>query len=133
MKRIIFLSFFILLSHFQFLQAQIIRVQGRITGSDDGLGVVGAVVQIHGTFNGAVANLNGEYTIYCQSDAILDYSALGYIETSVLVAGRTVIDVELVWDEDWPIFYGSFTPWALALPVEDPFGTKTVLSLETVS
>lgn len=52
-----------------------------------------------GTVNGAVTDLNGEYSIAVNNeDAVLKFSFIGYLTEEISVSGKTTIDVVLVED-----------------------------------
>lgn len=76
------------------------EVRGVVTGSDDGLGIPGVSVVVKGTSNGVATNAEGNYIIKnVPSNATLVFSTIGYISREVAVQGRSVIDVQLVFDE----------------------------------
>lgn len=60
--------------------------------------VVGAVVLVQGTDANAVTDLNGAYTISAGSNAVLEFTCLGYKTRTEAVAGRKVINVVLEED-----------------------------------
>lgn len=96
--------------------AQNILVHGRVidTRNDP---VIAAGVIIKGTTTGVVTDYYGNFTIACPVNAILVISAISYITVEVSVCGRTNLpDIILQDDEDYPIFYGSFSPLACITP-----------------
>lgn len=93
--------------------AQIIQVSGTVCAADNHETIPGAgVIQIAST-NGTVTDLDGNYSIYCPSDCILNFSALGFISQDIAVEGRTIINVELKPDPDW---MNAITPWLYIKP-----------------
>lgn len=65
----------------------VVTVRGTVTDSSDGTAVVGAAVMA-GPGNGAVTDLDGNYTLKVESGKTLSVSALGYTEqTAVVPAG----------------------------------------------
>ncbi|NHC48117.1 SusC/RagA family TonB-linked outer membrane protein [Aquirufa ecclesiirivi] len=75
--------------------AQSVQVRGKVS-TTGGVGVPGTSVLEKGTNNGAVTNVNGEYTIRVASkNAVLNFSSVGLLPKSEAVQGRTVIDVQL--------------------------------------
>lgn len=76
--------------------------------------VVGAAVLIQGTTTGTVTDLDGKYSLKAPSQAILEFSSIGYETTAVAVEGRTSINVVLneetrLLDESVVIGYGTTT------------------------
>ena len=75
--------------------AQNIEVTGTITGPD-GMPLIGATVQVDGTTNGTVADLDGTYRLSVTDAAsVLVYSYTGYETARETVDNRTRIDVVL--------------------------------------
>jgi len=64
-----------------------------------GLGVIGAYVLEHGTSNGVITDVNGNYSISLSSkDATLDISCMGFEDRHVAFDGKNPLN--LVMDED---------------------------------
>jgi TonB-linked SusC/RagA family outer membrane protein len=79
--------------------AQSQTITGKVTSSEDNLGLPGANVLIKGTARGTVTDADGNYSIEVSSgDAILVFSSIGYATAEVPVSGRTVINVALIQD-----------------------------------
>ncbi|HEY3401863.1 MAG TPA: TonB-dependent receptor [Ohtaekwangia sp.] len=73
-------------------------LKGRVTDEKD-QGLPGVNVLIKGTTQGTVTDANGEYTLAnTTADAILVFSFIGYTAQEIAVAGKTVIDTQLVPD-----------------------------------
>lgn len=73
-------------------------ITGRVTDAS-GAGIPGATVMVKGTAIAVAADNNGNYKITAINDnATLVFSFLGYITTETAIAGRTVINVQLVAD-----------------------------------
>ncbi|ANH84155.1 hypothetical protein A8C56_22705 [Niabella ginsenosidivorans] len=90
-----------------------IRITGKVT-SQAGDPVSGASVQEKGTSNGTITNNNGEYTLTVGNNAVLQISAIGYQSQEVPVAGKNIVDVQLVaavtqMDQVVVIGYGTQT------------------------
>ena len=89
-----------------------IRVQGTVVDSN-GDPVVGAMVIVKGTQNGAMTDDKGKYTLTSvPSNGTLTASLIGYAENEVAVDGRTTVDFilkddNLVLDEAVAIGYGN--------------------------
>ncbi|MFV0505972.1 MAG: SusC/RagA family TonB-linked outer membrane protein [Bacteroidales bacterium] len=73
--------------------AQELSVKGTISSSEDGLPVVGAIIQIQGTNSGTITDVEGQYVIQCAKDAVLSVSYIGLVNQSIDVDGRSLIDI----------------------------------------
>jgi TonB-dependent starch-binding outer membrane protein SusC len=74
-----------------------------VTGTvkdQSGLGVIGAGVQEKGTNNGAITDLDGNYTITVKDNAVLVFSSIGYATQEISVSGKTTVDVVLAEDNE---------------------------------
>lgn len=78
------------------LQAQNISVTGQVT--DQGEPLIGVNVQVKGTTQGTVTDIDGNYTIDAPSDGLLVFSYVGYADQEIAVNGRSEINVELFID-----------------------------------
>ena len=78
---------------------QDLTVSGTLTSGEDQQPMIGVNVVIRGTTLGASTDYNGSYTIQAPSDAILEFSFIGFITQSIPVDGRTHIDVTLQTDK----------------------------------
>lgn len=93
MKKLL-LFLFISIGMLQYANAQ--TVTGLVTGSDDGQPLPGVNIQVKGTNNGTITDLEGKYTIEVAGEApVLIFSFIGYTAKEVVVDGQTIIDVEL--------------------------------------
>ena len=116
-----------------FAQAQI-TVKGRVTDSQ-GDPVVGAGVVDKASGNGAVTDLDGQYTIKVPSNASLEFSCVGMATKVVPVEGRSLIDIALSSDSNFletsvVVGYGaqkkgSITGAVVAVGGEEMIRTKT--------
>ena len=72
-------------------------VQGTV---NDELGepIIGASVKVQGTNDGAITDLNGNFSVKASSNATLTISYVGYLTQNVKVAGKTNITVVLKED-----------------------------------
>lgn len=91
--------------------AQDITVRGTVKDLS-GEPVIGAGVFEKGTNNGAVSDVDGNFSLTLPSDATLVVSCMGYSDVEVPVSGRTRIDITLqedteMLDELVVIGYGS--------------------------
>ena len=79
--------------------AQSITVKGNVKDAK-GEPIIGATVMQAGAGNGAVTDFNGQYQIAVPSSASLTFTCIGYTDQVIAVAGRDVIDVVLVEDNE---------------------------------
>ena len=80
--------------------AQGLTVSGTVVDGS-GLPVIAASVQIEGTTQGVVTDVDGQYTINnVPANATLVFGALGYTFQSIPVSGRSVINVILTEDTE---------------------------------
>ncbi|MEQ8474037.1 MAG: TonB-dependent receptor [Marinoscillum sp.] len=74
-------------------------VRGTVTSDDDGTGLPGVSVVVKGTTNGAITDMDGNYSINVPTDnQILVYSFVGFKAQEIDVAGRSTVDVSLSED-----------------------------------
>ncbi len=78
--------------------AQQRTITGTVTGSDDGLTIVGATVQIKGTTTGVTTGIDGEYTIDVNEGGTLLFKFVGMKTQEILVGSESVIDVTMEVD-----------------------------------
>lgn len=74
---------------------QEITVTGKVIDTD-GNGLPGVNIVEKGTTNGAITDINGNYSIKVPSDATLEFSFVGYNKEEIQVNKQTVINVTLV-------------------------------------
>jgi TonB-linked SusC/RagA family outer membrane protein len=77
------------------VNAQQKTVTGTVTGSDDGLAIIGATVQIKGTTTGVPTDLSGKYTIAVPQGAVLQIRYVGMRTQEITVGSENVYDVVL--------------------------------------
>ena len=93
---------------------EVVRVSGKVS-DQSGLSVIGAAVVEKGNpSNGVITDLDGNYSIEVPSDAVLQFSSIGYSDFETPVNGRAVIDVVLeesseALDEAVLVGYGTVT------------------------
>lgn len=80
-----------------YMSAQTSSVRGTLKDAT-GEPLIGASVIEKGTTNGAITDIDGNYTISVSPNATLDFSYMGFITQSVAVNGRSAIDVVLEED-----------------------------------
>ncbi len=75
------------------IKAQDIKVSGYVTSAEDGYGLPGVTIQVKGTSNGTVTEIDGDYSITVGSRDTLTFSYVGYQTQNIPVNGRNQIDV----------------------------------------
>ena len=75
------------------INAQGIRVSGKITDAADGSSLVGVTIQEKGTINGTNTDGNGNFSLTVAPNGTLVISYIGYASQEVVVNGRTVINI----------------------------------------
>ena len=73
-------------------------VSGKVTSATDGEPLIGATVQVQGSKNGIVTDLDGNYTINAEQGQTLVFSYVGYLTKTVKVGGVSTINVTLEED-----------------------------------
>ena len=108
-----------------------IRVQGTVLDTK-GEAIIGAMVIVKGTQNGAMTDVDGHYSLNSvPSNATLTASLIGYEEQSVAVDGRTTVDFtlkddNLVLEEAVAIGYGNQRKVTLTGSVASTTGDELV-------
>jgi TonB-linked SusC/RagA family outer membrane protein len=94
------ISIMALLAFFQItgMFAQQREVTGTVTGASDGMTLPGVTVLVKGTNNGTVTDMEGNYAIDVDEDAVLVFSSIGFQKQEVPVNGRSVINVTMSED-----------------------------------
>ena len=80
------------------LKAQDIKVSGYVTSKEDGYGLPGVTIQVKGTSNGTITEIDGDYVITAKTNDTLVYSYVGYQTQNIPVDGRSKIDVVMSTD-----------------------------------
>jgi TonB-dependent starch-binding outer membrane protein SusC len=79
--------------------AQSRNVSGKVTGSDDGLGIPGASVVIQGTTTGVTTDMDGNYSIQTRgANDKLVVSFVGYATQTVSVGNQSIMNFTLATD-----------------------------------
>src|ERR1035437_4348171 len=81
------------------INAQGIRISGKVTDAADGSALVGVTIQEKGTTNGIITDGNGNFSISVAPTATLVISYIGYASQEVPVNGRTIINVPMSMSE----------------------------------
>ena len=95
-KRLAFILFTMLMS--LNVLAQDIKVQG-IVKDETGEAVIGASVMQKGTTNGAVTDIDGNFSLTVPSKATLVVSYIGFTTQEIAVGGRTQLEITLKEDD----------------------------------
>lgn len=80
------------------INAQNIQVKGTVTDAADNAPLIGAGVQVKGSAEGVVTDLDGNFIISCPSNATLVFSYLNYVTQEIAVNGKSVINVSMQQD-----------------------------------
>jgi len=76
--------------------AQSKQVSGKVSSSEDGLGIPGVNVLIQGSQTGTATDVNGDYSIQVSGDnPVLVFSYIGFQTVLDEVGNRSVIDLEM--------------------------------------
>jgi TonB-linked SusC/RagA family outer membrane protein len=80
------------------LQQQM-KISGKVSDATTSEPLPGVSVQVEGTTNGVITDVNGKFSIDVSTNAVLVFSYLGYISEKVTIgAGQSSVDVKLVAD-----------------------------------
>ncbi len=80
--------------------AQNITVKGTVSDAADKLPLIGAGVQVKGNLQGATTDIDGQFTISCDANAILVISYVGYKSQEVAVNNKSIVNVMLQADSE---------------------------------
>jgi len=105
----VLLSILLLLSVCTSVYADKITVTGRVTENGDGIPVVNITEK--GTNNTVTTDMDGNYSITVERNAILVFSRIGYLGVEIPVNNLTTIDCELQ-----PI---ELTLITMSIPIQD--------------
>ncbi|MEI6059987.1 MAG: TonB-dependent receptor [Bacteroidota bacterium] len=75
--------------------AQEIQVTGKVTDAKDGSSLPGATVQVKGTTNGTLTDLDGKYSLKVKSGVVLTFTFIGYNTQEVTITKQNKVDVSL--------------------------------------
>ncbi|WP_255404762.1 SusC/RagA family TonB-linked outer membrane protein [Prevotella sp. kh1p2] len=96
--RILLSSLFMLVC--TLLHAQSMKISGSVKSASDGEPLVGVSIEQRGASNGAVTDLEGNFTMNVEAGQRLVFSYVGFVSTEVTVkSGRSVYDVILKEDQ----------------------------------
>lgn len=111
------------------VSAQGISVSGTVTEKSSGYPSLGAAVMVKGTTNGVVTDIDGNYTITAEPDAILIFQSFGFKTVEIPVQGRSKIDIALeedtvMLDATVVVGYGTLKKTQLVGAVENVSGEE---------
>lgn len=78
-----------------FVYAQNITVRGTVTDAADNSPLIGAGVQVKGSAQGVITDVDGNFEISCSPNATLIITYVSYEDMEVAVNGKAVINVQL--------------------------------------
>lgn len=80
--------------------SQSISVSGVVTSSADNMPLIGVSVQIKGTTNGTITDLDGRYTVSVESGQTLVFSYIGFVTQEVVVANQKTLNIVMREDSE---------------------------------
>lgn len=86
---------FLFMATYSYGQSRLIS--GKVTG-EDGEGIPGANVIVKGTTQGTITDVNGDFSLNVNPDAVLQISSISYKTVEVAVGTQTVINVQMEVD-----------------------------------
>ena len=78
-----------------FAHAQVRNIAGKVTSSDDGLGLAGASIIYKGTNVGTNADADGKFSFSIPGDGTLVISYVGFLIKEIQVGNQTTFDIKL--------------------------------------
>jgi TonB-linked SusC/RagA family outer membrane protein len=81
---------------FSFIVEAKVSVKGKVIDKADGSGIPGVSIRIKGSSSGAVSDVQGNFQLTVEDNAILLFSAVGYLNQEVAVNGKSQINVSLI-------------------------------------
>jgi TonB-linked SusC/RagA family outer membrane protein len=75
--------------------AQVRQIEGKITASEDNLGLAGASVIFKGTTVGTNADVDGKFKFSVPGDGVLVISYVGFLIKEIPIGNQTVFDIKL--------------------------------------
>ena len=97
-KLILFALMSIMITTPFFAQNRIIS--GTVKVSEDNMPLPGVNVIIKGTNNGTVTDMQGKYSLEVTPNAILVFSAIGFVSQEIEISGQEELNVSLVQDTE---------------------------------
>ncbi|SHJ12662.1 TonB-linked outer membrane protein, SusC/RagA family [Hymenobacter daecheongensis DSM 21074] len=99
MKKIVLMSFLLMLTLLQQVTAQNRNISGRVTDRQSGDGLPGVTVLLKGTTNGVSTNSDGSFTLSAPAEGgTLVFSSVGYLPSERQIGNETQINIGLSTD-----------------------------------
>ncbi|TGE23342.1 SusC/RagA family TonB-linked outer membrane protein [Hymenobacter metallicola] len=100
MKKILFMSFLLMLTLLQQVTAQTRSISGRVTDRQTGDGIPGVTVLLKGTNNGVSTNSDGTFSLsnVPESGSVLVFSSVGFVPVERSVGAESQINIGLATD-----------------------------------
>lgn len=95
MRKLTLTLMMLLLLAFTGMAQQVINVKGQVKDKRDGSTLPGVTVMVVGKQTGTVTDINGNYSISVEGNAVLRFSFVGMKTQEISVNNRARIDVEL--------------------------------------
>ena len=92
-KRVTFLIVLLMVSIFH-IYAQQQNISGTVIDKNLNEPVIGASIQIKGTTNGTITDLDGKFSINASKDDILVISYIGYTTQEIKLTGQSSLKIE---------------------------------------
>jgi TonB-linked SusC/RagA family outer membrane protein len=92
--------FFIVLLFLQLirLQAQEVDIQGKVTNSDEGVGLPGVSILIEGTTTGTITDMDGNFSLKVKPGSTVRFSYVGFRNQEILIGNQSFVSVQLIPD-----------------------------------
>ena len=74
------------------------KITGTVVDAESNQPLPGVSIQMEGTTNGVITDIEGKYSIDAPQNSVLVFSFVGYLSEKVTVSGQSNIDVKLVSD-----------------------------------
>ena len=81
------------------IQAQAIKISGKVTDASDGSPLIGVTIQEKGTTNGSITDGNGNFSLTAAPTSTLIFSYIGFAPQEISVNNRTSINVVMSMSE----------------------------------
>ncbi|MCH7400085.1 TonB-dependent receptor [Belliella sp. DSM 107340] len=95
-KLLLLICGFMLLFHQGYAQQS--TITGKVIDPDDGLGIPGVNILVEGTTIGTVTDVDGNFNVRANTNDVLVFSFVGYTTQKIEVAGRSIINIEMLAD-----------------------------------
>ena len=76
-----------------------IEINGQVVSGTDNLPLPGVAIKVKGTTQGTISDIDGNYTITADENAVLQFSFIGFATKEEAVNGRSLINIVLEEDQ----------------------------------